>query len=158
MQEVQNIQLSPIIEPSPIPFTMETIGWKFVFALLLIVILFSIYKYLKYYKSNAYRREAISQINLLNTNSNLSSSQLIESTMFQLKKTAIQSYGRKKVAALYGKEWLLFLEESVQEVSFQPYYETIHKSLYNKNLEPTTSFNKNQFVNASVNWIKKHAR
>ena len=71
MLQDQDIKLNPIITPNPIPFTIDTIGWKVLLILLFLILLFIAYRFYKNYKHNAYRRDAIYQIqNLVVNNKN----------------------------------------------------------------------------------------
>ncbi len=113
MQQNENIQLKPIIEADPVQFSMDTIGWKVLFFMLLCMIIFAVYKYYLHYKKNKYRREAIQSISEIEANKEYSVSSLIVQIMFLIKQTALQTYGRNEVASLEGAKWLKFLDKKV---------------------------------------------
>ena len=158
MQQSENIQLNPVIEPYPVPFTMDTIGWKILFFLLFIVIVFIAYKFFMYYKSNQYRREAIAKIQSISTNSEISIFEFINRVMFQVKLTALHTFGRKKVASLEGEQWLQFLDKSVKNSNFDQYHDVIFRAVYKDEFLPSSDFNKEVFINSTIKWIKNHAR
>ena len=158
MQEQQDIQLKPLIEPTPVEFTMDTIGWKMLFFVLLISVLYGIYKCYLHYKSNQYRRDAIVKIAAIESDSELSIPEFITQIMFQIKQTALFAFGRKKVASLEGNQWLQFLEENAKGASFSKYQNAISEAIYKDEVSEESNFNKEEFVKTSINWIRNHAR
>ncbi|KAB1067775.1 DUF4381 domain-containing protein [Tamlana haliotis] len=157
MLQEKNIELSPILEPAPIPFTMDTLGWKIVFFLLVIFMLYIAYKVYIKYKSNAYRREAVSQIIALKTKEKEATSTLISQVMFLMKQTALQTYNRKEVAALQGESWLAFLDKKLNKPYFLNHQEVIASAIYKNEFNNTGTFNFNEFTETCITWIKKHA-
>jgi hypothetical protein len=157
MQQNENIQLLPIIEADPVKFTMDTIGWKVLFFMLILTVVFIAYNYYMNYKKNAYRRDAISIISEIALRNNNSMSALIAQIMFQLKRTALQSYDKKTVASLEGIKWLHFLDEKGKGNTFSKYQEIITDAVYKNEFKNRNDFNRDEFVNMSINWIKKHA-
>jgi len=157
MQELETIELSPVLEPSPVVFTMDTIGWKILFILLLMFLCFGIYRYYRYYKSNAYRRYAVSEIKKISTDNLESIDALIVQVMFQLKQTALQTYNRKTVASLEGQEWLNFLDEKGKTKTFSGYHDVISKAVYKNKFSNEPNFNQDDFIKMSINWINNHA-
>ncbi|WP_033956134.1 DUF4381 domain-containing protein [Psychroserpens jangbogonensis] len=157
MSQDENIKLNPLIEADPIPFTMDTIGWKIMFVMLLILIVYLSYRYYVKYKRNAYRREAIFEIqSMINGNPNTTASS-ISQIMFLLKQTALESYDRKKVASLEGEKWLTFLDSKLNQTGFIKHHDVISSAIYKNEFNDTNSFNLKSFSNMSINWIKKHA-
>ena len=62
------LELRSIIEPDPIAFTFDTLGWKIILALFILLSLFLAYKLLIKYKKNQYRRDAVKEIEAIITN------------------------------------------------------------------------------------------
>jgi len=157
MQKPETIELSPILEPSPVAFTMDTIGWKILFFIVLLSICFALYKYFLHYKSNAYRRYAISEITKIAIDNIDSTSVLIVQVMFQLKQTALQSYSKKMVASLEGQAWLQFLDEKGKVKAFSKHRDIISDAIYKNEFNNGNDFNRDDFIKMSINWIKNHA-
>ena len=157
MEEVENIKLSPLMEPSPVAFSMDTIGWKILFVLLLIIIMYSAYKFYLHYKHNKYRRIAVSKIIEVSQLPDNELPSMITQIMFQIKQTALQTFGREKVAALQGDPWLQFLEETANGVHFVDYKDIIISSVYKGKISAEGDFDKMEFVKNSIKWIKRHA-
>jgi len=157
MEEVENIKLSPLMEPSPVAFSMDTIGWKILFALLLIIILYSAYKFYLHYKHNKYRRLAVAKIIEISQLSDNEMPSMISQIMFQIKQTALLTFDREKVASLEGNQWLQFLQQTAKDVHFVEYKDVIISSVYKGEVSSEVDFDKNDFVKNSIKWIKKHA-
>ncbi len=157
MLQNEEIRLNPIIDADPVQFTMDTIGWKILFILLLSALFVMIYKYYLHYKKNAYRRVAVSKIQELSLDNKSSTSFLISQIMFELKQTALQSYDRKTVAALEGEKWLQFLDKTKKQSTFSKHHDIIVSAIYKDEFEKNDSFNLNDFAEMSINWIEKHA-
>ena len=157
MKEVQNIELSPLMEPSPVEFSMDTIGWKILFVLLLIIIIYSAYKIFLHYKHIKYRRNAVAKIIEISQLSDKEIPFVITQIMFQIKQTALQTFGRKKVASLEGEKWLQFLDETANGVNFINYKDVILTSIYKNEISSEMSLDKDDFIKNSIKWIKKHA-
>jgi hypothetical protein len=153
----ESIKLNPIIEADPIPFTMDTIGWKFMFVMLLIVLVYMVYKYYANYTRNAYRREAISEINSIIHNEINATASSISQIMFILKQTALQSYDRNIVASLEGEKWLVFLDSKLNQTGFTKHHEIIASAIYKNEFNDTNSFSLTDFSKMSIKWIKNHA-
>lgn len=157
MVQDQDIALNPIIIPDPIPFTMDTFGWKFLFVILFLLLLFFAYKFYIKYRQNAYRREAVIQIQKLITNNDKALHVTIAQIMFLLKQTALQTYGRKLVASLEGDKWLTFLDSKLHQSIFMQHKEVIAAAIYKNEFNKSNAFKITDFANNSINWIKHHA-
>ena len=157
MEEVENIKLNPLMEPSPVAFSMDTIGWKILFVLLLIIILYSAYKFYLHYQHNKYRRRAVAKIIEISQLSDDEMPSMITQIMFQIKQTALLTFDRERVASLEGDQWLRFLEQTAKDVHFMDYKDIIFSSVYKSEVSSEVDFDKNNFVKNSIKWIKKHA-
>lgn len=151
------LDLGLILEPDPAPFTFETIGWQTLFFLLFAGILFMVFKIYHKYQQNKYRRDAILSVRELEKDFSTNTIESILKTLFLLKQTALQTFDRKDVAALYGINWLQFLDQKAKHTNFQQYQEIIEDSVYKEELQPENNFNATVFINMSIKWIKEHA-
>lgn len=153
----KTLQLGDIKEPDPIPYSYDTLGWKIVFALLVLVLLFGLYKWYMAYKKKQYLRDAVQHIQSLSTQPDLSLAQYINAILITLKRTAMQTFGRNEVAALHGKDWLQFLDDKVKQSNFSADETAILQAVYKDSVDADSSFNKEQFTNKSIHWITHHA-
>lgn len=156
MLQVEDIKLKPLITPDPIAFTMETIGWQILFGLLALGVLLVSYKIYTKHKKNAYRREAVAQIQKLLTNNEYETSKVIAQIMFILKQTALQTYSRYQVASLEGENWLIFLDSKLKTPTFVNDKDIIASAVYQDKFEHTSTFKVADFANNSITWIKHH--
>jgi uncharacterized protein DUF4381 len=111
--------LEPIIAPDPVSFWPPAPGWYFVAAIMLLLLLYGFYLLFKKYQKNQYRRLALQELNALkvyiDSEAAVRSIALLNALM---KRTALEGYPRKSVAALSGKDWLTFLKETYSKVNF----------------------------------------
>ena len=116
---VADQDLGPIWEPDPVKFSFETPGWYVVGILIFLTCCYLILRRIRHYRQNAYRREAIKELTQINqSNSNNELHLQLSELLVILKMVAFKAYGRKNVATLYGKPWLLFLESKAKNTSF----------------------------------------
>jgi hypothetical protein len=119
-----------ILEPEPLPFTFETLGWKILGVLLLIIAVVLFYKWFKNFRKNKYRREAIKKIQLIETENSNNQSKINHVNII-LKQVAMASFGREQVAQLYGNEWFSFLDSKSKKSDFTKYSKNITDAIYN---------------------------
>ena len=150
-----SIQLQPIIEAQPVPFTMETLGWKILLFIVLSLIIYIGFKVYQQYKNNQYRRDAILKINNLNTT--LADYELITQIMFWIKQTALQTYGRGLITPLEGEKWLMFLDSKIKNSFFSQNKELITSAIYKNKTDTSNNFDRQVFKSQSIKWIKNHA-
>ncbi len=151
------MQLGVLKEPPPVAFTFDAIGWKIVFALLLVLIFYILYRWYQHYQHNAYRREAIAEVHYLKTQTNLSLTDYSTSLFFLLKNTALQAYDKKEVAALKGDNWLQFLDTKAKGTSFVKYKDLLVNATYKGKVEEKSKSQIDNFTAMCIKWIKNHA-
>jgi len=154
--QLNELELGSILEPDPIPFSFDTLGWKIVFMVLVLLWLYTIYRLLIKYKHNKYKRDAIVEIKELIKNDH-PESKFITNVLLVLKRTALQSYSRLDVASLQGDDWLTFLDKKVSGINFIKYKNHISNAVYRDMFEPSTEFDKEEFSRMTIKWIKNHA-
>lgn len=151
------LELGAILEPEPISFSFNTIGWKILLVLLIFLIIYVGYRIFVTYRNNKYKRNAVAEIEALVKNNEQPLNSFITSVLIILKQTALQSYTRVEVASLQGDEWLSFLDEKVPCSNFTAYKTAITDAIYSKTLLTKADFNKEEFTQLTIKWIKKHA-
>lgn len=153
-QETDTIDIGPILEPDPVLFSFETVGWLILVVLLLIVFLIVLVKQFKLYKKNTYRREAIKRLKLLKNQEGQNHFQINQLNIL-LKQVAINTFGREKVATLYGKEWFEFLESTSKNTKFTSYLAVFSNAIYESKDANEKDFN--TIIQLTKTWIKTHA-
>ncbi|SNR64807.1 protein of unknown function [Lutibacter agarilyticus] len=146
--------IGPILEPDPVLFTFETKGWLVLGILVFISILIIALKYYKSYKKNLYRRNALKKLKAIqseNSKNHLKINQL----NILLKQVAITTFGREKVANMYGEDWLLFLESTSKNTKFSNYSVVFSNAIYEN--EDVTEVDFKTIIQLTKNWIQSHA-
>lgn len=138
-------RLEPVPEPPAISMMPQTAGWIWLGLLVLALISWLIWSGRRRWNRNAYRRQALRELPECTSDA----AKMAE----LLRRTALGAYPRDKIAALYGQEWLVFLDESYggtgftrgpgQQIALAPYKEV------------STSTDLTSLVRV---WIKTHRR
>jgi hypothetical protein len=147
--------LEPIYEPDPITFSFNTPAWYVLGIVFVIVIIyFGLLKYKKH-KHNYYRREALRTLESTNWSQVDDMDGIINKIRIVLKQVAIQKYERVNVAALYGEEWLFFLESKGNQTQFSNQTILISQQRFSdSNLKKEDV---KELLEVSKKWIKTHA-
>ena len=152
----QPAELGPLMEPDPVGFSFSTPGWYFLGGLLIVFLIYFSYLAYKKYKRNAYRRKALSRFTeLANTKEQLTETDQLTALMTLLKIVALQRYGREKVAAKSGEDWLSFLDSTGENTPFSSYASVISDAVY-KELTPDREAVRS-ISELTKRWIKTHA-
>lgn len=143
-----------ILEPDPLTFTFETIGWKILGGILLLLLIILSYKRLKLYQKNKYRRKALKRIQFISAEES-GNADKIKNFNIVLKQVAIEAFGRDRVAELYGVEWLLFLDSKAKNCSFAQYDSSFTDAMYsNKEIDGNKE---GAIYKLTKTWIHEHA-
>lgn len=149
-------ELGPLYEPEAVGFSFHSPGWYILAAFLLLFALYHFIKWLKTYIKNAYRREALKNLLVIEAGLGQKENETsLRSTLVLLKNVAMQTFGREYVAALYGKDWLIFLEEKGSDTPFQKYASSISAALYRS--EKPKAEQVKEIIALSKRWIRNHA-
>lgn len=103
--------LVDIALPPPVSYMPQTWGWAVLAMLVLIVVIALLWRWLRRWQANRYRREALAELDLLVERSAVST----DSDDFQqrlaaiVKRTALAAWPRETVASLSGAGWAQFL-------------------------------------------------
>lgn len=149
---IQDQNINGVLEPDKISIWPLQPGWYMVLGLILVALAYLGWRLYQSNLKNRYKREAIKRINALSNGTNF---------FYQLnsliKSVAIQSYGRKKVAGLTGKEWTTFLNNSENRIMFNS---TVLNCLESHHYRKSKDVIEDAIFHAaktdSINWIKKH--
>lgn len=114
--EVRNLvdllgQLIEPAEPEPISLMPQTWGWAVLCIVVLILAAAAGYWLYRRYRANAYRRDALRELDVAGDNPALIAE--------VLRRTALAAYPRRDVASLAGDDWLDFLDAQIPEPGFR---------------------------------------
>lgn len=142
-------ELGNLYEPDPVSFSFETIGWKILLIVLILGIIIAALIWIRSYIKNKYRREALARLDQLQKPEHLSEVFVI------LKYTAMITFGRERIGSLIGKEWLLFLDKTGKNSTFQKHSSLILQAIYTDQSPELSDFN--LVKKQASHWIKSHA-
>jgi len=132
-----------IQEPTPISFSFDTIGWKILALIAILVLFFVLYKLVSNYRRNKYRRDAVKL---------LQSASSLDQGLIVLKKVAMQVYGREQVAALYGAPYWNFLDDKLNAPIWEDKIHDLNQAVHGN------STLKLEIVKPLIiKWINRHA-
>jgi len=94
--------LLDIVEPAPVPWTPQTIGWWALLLVLVVVAAVAARAYRRHKTANRYRREAIAVLDSLERPT-------VSAVNAVLKRAAMTADTRAHVATLSGPAWISFL-------------------------------------------------
>ena len=96
--------LEPAPEPAPVSLWPQTGGWLWLAIFLIMGFGVAAYRFMVWRRANAYRRAAAHEI--VHARGDVATIATI------LRRTALAAYPRRKIAALHGEDWLIFLDET----------------------------------------------
>ena len=137
-----------VVEPEPVSWLPQTIGWWILAGWLLAVGLLVTWHAYRSWRRNRYRRESLNALDSIEAQSGPEGAAQVA---VLLKRTALAAYPRDKVANLYGAEWSQFLRESANH---DPLVDAAADQI------ATAAYSRNTNVDALVEparrWIKVH--
>ena len=152
----ETIELGQLLEPEPVGFSFSTPGWHIIAVIVIILLLVFFYQWVSQYRKDAFRREAIKSILLIEKRyKEKQDANCVNDILVVLKLVAIESFGRENVAQLNGEDWLLFLENKADKTPFGNYSEQISQFV-NKEIEVPKN-DVERIIAISKRWIKTHA-
>lgn len=103
--------LNDIVVPTPVSYMPQTWGWAALAILLLAVFALLAWRWLRRWKANRYRREALAALDALARQAESSATPAgVEQELAELlKRTALGAWPREEVAKLSGAAWAEFL-------------------------------------------------
>jgi hypothetical protein len=152
--------IDEIVLPAATSLWPVAIGWQIVAIIIISSIVYKIYKMGQIWWRNRYRREAITQINLIQSSSTHTLIDVVEKLPYFLRATALQAYPRGDVTLLIGSEWFDFLNDKYGEVHFS---ENNTEQLLRVSYRPKEQWHLSDgeclaLINLSKLWINRHVR
>jgi hypothetical protein len=142
-----------IVALDPINWWPQTLAWKCLACLLILVISIFLWRRLKLWYHNRYRRAACTR--LLHIDQTSDDSSIIQAINQLLKITAIKAYSRQRVAQLSGNEWINFLNNRCEQTPFNDEcIVLLTQNLYRQ--QPIGSVHRCELIAASQLWIQSH--
>lgn len=105
-------QMHDVVSPPAVGWWPLAPGWYALAVLIVSVALWRLWRWLKRYRANAYRRQAVTAISALQVGPQGACAADASALKILLKRTAITSFGRDPVAALSGSAWWQWLDQT----------------------------------------------
>lgn len=96
--------------PDAISMWPQTVGWIWVLAVLLVLIIAAIWAWVSWRRANAYRRAALLALKAAGDDP--------AKIADVMRRTALAAYPREDVAQTYGTAWLAFLDQVAHQMNF----------------------------------------
>ncbi len=108
-------KLHEILLPEPVSWMPQTVGWYVVFGLILLVVGWWVYRRLRRFRRNRYRRLALAELAVIEGELQQPErrAKALSEIPVLLKWTALSAFPREEVAELSGERWLSFLDKTV---------------------------------------------
>lgn len=152
-------QLHDILLPDPISWWPLSYSWWVLIFSISALLFAALWFLFDRHKRNAYRREALANLIIIEGNANLNPQQKILQINALLKQVAITLYGRQTVTALNEKSWLKFLKSTAQFIEQPSELNQIITQAYQP-AERLNSADLTQALNTwqgyAQQWIKGH--
>ena len=139
-------KLHDIVTPPDVSWWPLAPGWLVLLAIAIAALCYYIYRFLRKWKGNAYRREALNQLNAAESASHIAEI---------LKRTALVVAPREKIAQLNGGSWIDWLSEQSGAEPSEEVRTALTRSLYHP-AEPAKDLT--GLKEFATNWISKHQR
>lgn len=132
-------------------FSPQTIAWLWLLALVSVVIMIVCWRRYQYWKSQAYRREALKSLALMRTdNSQLGALPRL------LRYAALQSAPRNEVIAASGADWIDWLNQKAGKTIFNKEDATLLSQLAYADKTEVDQQQGQHLINATEAWIGGH--
>jgi hypothetical protein len=142
-----------VVSPEAISWWPQTVGWLWLGAALLALLLRYAWRRLQHWYRNRYRREAVARLRQLKQ-ANPSDDLLIDLNKL-LKLTALAAFSREQVARLSGTEWVAFLNAHCPSKPFSAELgNLLAKGVYEST--PLAETTRESLLTASVEWVRQH--
>ncbi len=146
--------LEDIHVPEPVSYWPQTTTWSVIFFIILgLIAIFSWHQWVKY-RNNAYRRQAIKDLGAIRQQDD--ASRQISAIASIIKRVAMVSFGRNRVAESFGGAWLTFLDQSCEDLQFSTGPgRHLASGPYKKTVEASPG-EVNELIETAKKWIARH--
>jgi len=142
-----------ITSPESISWLPQTVGWRWLGAAVVLLALRYLWRALRHWYYNRYRREAIKRLQSLSIEP--PTPDFLAQINCLLKITALVAYSREHVARLSGESWVHFLNQQCDQPPFTPeQVGLLAISAYRQ--QPLELAQQRQLIAAGLAWISQH--
>lgn len=146
-------QLRDIHLPAPVSWWPPAPGWWLAGFVALAVAAWLTYFLRRWFLRNRYRKVALNKLFLLDRNEKERASAVLEEIAALLRRVAMQTYGRQRVAPLAGDAWLAFLDQTGNTSEFSS---GAARVLGSERYRPAVEADIDQVLGIAKKWIREH--
>lgn len=106
--------IEEVLPPQAISWWPQTPGWRYLGAALCLLLTWYVWRRLRHWVRNRYRRQALRELELLRAQYG-DNTELLYPLARLLKATALQAFPRENAAGLSGEAWTLWLDSQVPQ-------------------------------------------
>ena len=112
--ELELAGLKEISLPEPVVYTPQTFAWYIIFGVVLLLLVWLIFRWIRRWQANAFRRHSLARLNAMarEIENGENSVNFLTQIPVLVKWTVLQICPREEVARLSGEKWLTFLDKS----------------------------------------------
>jgi len=151
--------IEDLIPPQRVPFWPLAPGWYILSGLLILAATFLFLRWIRKRREKRYRLVALDQLKEIVASAGTQALQGdVQALNRLLKKTALTVFPREQVAALFGNEWLAFLDQRCSKTDFtgKP-GDLLVTAAYSNNKETNIPNDQwNLLIRDAETWIRKH--
>ncbi|MBI4893026.1 MAG: DUF4381 domain-containing protein [Acidobacteria bacterium] len=153
--------LRDIQVPDAVSWMPQTDAWYVLFGLAAVVILLAAIRFWVRWKRNAYRREALKELEVIEAQCAHESGRLAGLPRIPelVRKTALAAYSRQQVAGLSGDKWLSYLEKTAPGCGMGvPAGQLLNVVAYAPpaSLAGLTDAQTRLLISSAKSWIRRH--
>ncbi len=153
MEAKELAKLKEIALPEAISYFPQTPAWYVLFGVIVVLILFFLWKQYKHYQNNKYRRVALTEL------SKIKSEKTYEEIPELVKRVALAFLDRNEIASLSGETWLEFLNKSYKGNGFSSDAGSLFIDFGYSSQTRIDQYQQGEIknlINLISEWIKKH--
>jgi hypothetical protein len=153
-------RLEGIVEPAPVCWAPQTTAWWVVGLVLLGLGFGSSIWAIRRWRSNRYRREALTELTAIESRLLAGDPSAIISVAVVLRRVALHITPRERVASLTGEKWLGFLNDHVRQPAFTEDAARLLIDVAYAPLVPPRDDDEDdvwtEFIGGARNWVRRH--
>ena len=153
MEAKELAKLKEIALPESVSYFPQTPAWYVLFGVIVVLILFFLWKQYKHYQNNKYRRVALTEL------SKIKSEKTFVEIPELVKRVALVFSDRNEIASLSGDTWLEFLNKSYKGNGFSSEAGSLFVDLGYSSQNRINQYQQSEMetlINLISKWIKKH--
>ncbi|MBL0371531.1 DUF4381 domain-containing protein [Rhizobium sp. KVB221] len=149
--------LNDIVLPLPVSYMPQTWSWAALGAVLVALVALASWRWLRRWRANRYRREALAALEALGRQSmaQTATDRFGQQLAELLKRTALAAWPREEVAKLSGDDWAAFLAQHATS----PHDEVLGPLVDDREYRPASQPSgeeRARLIDAARKWIESH--